>query len=121
VAVPTLLPLWHLLAGSSLYPRSLLTAVFDRLAYQTYGNPHSSAAATGATAAAATSPSMRSEEAMQQAAAAVLQHLNADPAEYQVIFTRWATLELSDRREQPCMGSLLACGVVMQRVGQLHT
>jgi selenocysteine lyase/cysteine desulfurase len=97
---------WCLVAGSSLYPRSLLTAVFDRLASQTYGNPHSSAAAA---ATVATSPSMRSEEAMQDAAAAVLQHLNADPAEYQVIFTRWASAQ-----GPGCMTSMLAFGHCLQ-------
>lgn len=33
---------------------------------------------------------------MEQAALAVLQHLHADPAEYQVVFTRWVGSVLED-------------------------
>ena len=69
-------------AGSALYPQSLLDAVVADLASHAYGNPHSGGMSGSRSAAA-------SEDVMQQAAEKVLQHLNADPAEYQVVFTRY--------------------------------
>lgn len=105
-------------AGAALYPSSLLAAVYEDLLTHTYGNPHSAAAATAtglpssaaaaaaaaggasmssvATAAPSFSPAAASEAVMEQAALAVLQHLHADPAEYQVVFTRWVGSVLED-------------------------
>jgi selenocysteine lyase/cysteine desulfurase len=103
--------------GAALYPASLLEAVYKDLLTQTYGNPHSAAAppatpmtsagntgtanssstnsssssgpgGAGAPGAVATPPAAASEAVMEAAAAAVLEHLHADPADYQVVFTR---------------------------------
>lgn len=82
--------------GAALYPASLLEAVYKDLLTHSYGNPHSvgapAAAGSGssatAPAAVAVPPAAASEAVMEAAAAAVLQHLHADPAEYQVVFTR---------------------------------
>jgi len=84
-------------AGAALYPASLLEAVYKDLLTHTYGNPHSagatspsspSASNAAAAAAAAAPPAAASEAVMETAAAAVLDHLHADPADYQVVFTR---------------------------------
>uniref|UniRef100_A0A383WFG8 Thioredoxin domain-containing protein n=1 Tax=Tetradesmus obliquus TaxID=3088 RepID=A0A383WFG8_TETOB len=91
--------------GAALYPSSLLQSVYADLLAKTYGNPHSAAAAStspealssGAASGGSSSsgtrvgPAAASEAVMEQAALAVLSHLNADPAEYQVVFTRSAT------------------------------
>ncbi|WIA18344.1 hypothetical protein OEZ85_009809 [Tetradesmus obliquus] len=96
--------------GAALYPSSLLQSVYADLLAKTYGNPHSAAAAStshealssgaasgGSSSSSSSSsgtrvgPAAASEAVMEQAALAVLSHLNADPAEYQVVFTRSAT------------------------------
>jgi hypothetical protein len=97
-----------LLPGAALYPSSLLQSVYADLLAKTYGNPHSAAAAStspealssGAGGGASSSssgsrvgPAAASEAVMTQAALAVLSHLNADPAEYQVVFTRWGVVQ----------------------------
>jgi selenocysteine lyase/cysteine desulfurase len=66
--------------GSALYPASLVSRDARRLASQVLGNPH-----------AESSPSLLSTEAMEKARFLTLQLLDADPDEYQVIFTANAT------------------------------
>jgi hypothetical protein len=104
--LPACLPACVLLPGAALYPSSLLQSVYADLLTKTYGNPHSAAAAStspealsSGTASSGSSsssgtrvgPAAASEAVMEQAALAVLSHLNADPAEYQVVFTRCAS------------------------------
>jgi hypothetical protein len=102
------LPAFLLLPGAALYPSSLLQSVYADLLAKTYGNPHSAAAAStspealssGAASGGPSSsssgtrvgPAAASEAVMEQAALAVLSHFNADPAEYQVVFTRCGAL-----------------------------
>ena len=66
--------------GAGVYSRTQLTAMHDRLAGRGYGNPHSA------------SPSSAASTALVDSARhAVREFLNADPAEYAVIFTPNAT------------------------------
>ena len=67
-------------AGAALPPRKLIEGYCFSLAGELLGNPHS-----------AHSPSMRSMDLIEQSRAAVLSFFNADPAEYDVIFTSGAT------------------------------
>ncbi|KAI8467267.1 MAG: pyridoxal phosphate-dependent transferase [Monoraphidium minutum] len=66
--------------GSGLYTNSQLRAATDELSTRAFGNPHS------------TNPSSAAAWAEVEAARArVLEHFNADPREYAVVFTRSAT------------------------------
>eukprot|EP00775_Hariotina_reticulata_P008766 gene8766-8945_t len=83
--------------GSALYPSSLLQAVYSNLMTHTYGNPHSAAAAasgaqlgSAGSSADSAGPAAASAAVVEEAALAVLRHVNADPAQYQVVFTRSA-------------------------------
>lgn len=66
--------------GSSVYTNSQLDAVFKDLRGHVYGNPHS-----------ANPSSTLASERVEEARDAVLKYFNADPAEYQIVFTRSAT------------------------------
>lgn len=66
--------------GAALPSVSLIQEWSDHLATTLLGNPHSGHA-----------PSLRAAEEIEEARKAVLQFLNADPAEYEVIFTSGAT------------------------------
>lgn len=66
--------------GSGLPPRSLVTGSAERITGGLFGNPHSESPASRA-----------SGRLLAEARRAVLQHFNADPAEYAVIFTPNAT------------------------------
>ncbi|KAI8471501.1 MAG: pyridoxal phosphate-dependent transferase [Monoraphidium minutum] len=66
--------------GSSVYANSQLRAVFRDLRGHLFGNPHS-----------ANPSSALAGERVEAARDAVLSFFNADPAEYQVVFTRSAT------------------------------
>ena len=62
--------------GSALYPASLVRRDAERLTSRVFGNPHSESA-----------PSLASTEAMADARRLTLRLLDADPAEYDVVFT----------------------------------
>ena len=62
--------------GSALYPASLVRRDAERLTSRVFGNPHSESA-----------PSIASTEAMDRARRLTLRFLDADPAEYDVVFT----------------------------------
>ncbi len=62
--------------GSGLYPERLVRAHFERLRDGVFGNPHS-----------AHDPSLASTAIIEEARASVLAFLDADPAEYAVVFT----------------------------------
>jgi selenocysteine lyase/cysteine desulfurase len=62
--------------GSALYPASLVLADAQRLTSTVWGNPHSESF-----------PSVSSTEAMETARGLTLRFFDADPAEYDVIFT----------------------------------
>ena len=62
--------------GSTLYPESLVREHAERLLAGVYGNPHSRNPA-----------SRKSTELVEAARARVLRFFNADPAEYEAIFT----------------------------------
>ncbi|KAI8474571.1 MAG: pyridoxal phosphate-dependent transferase [Monoraphidium minutum] len=66
--------------GSSVYANSQLEAVFAELRGHLFGNPHS-----------ANPSSSFAGERVEEARDIVLKFFNADPAEYQVVFTRSAT------------------------------
>lgn len=66
--------------GSSVYCQSQIDQVFDELRSQMFGNPHS----------ANPSSSMTGDK-VEEVRDLVLKFFNADPAEYQVVFTRSAT------------------------------
>eukprot|EP00878_Enallax_costatus_P013939 GHUV01014576.1.p1 GENE.GHUV01014576.1~~GHUV01014576.1.p1 ORF type:complete len:479 (+),score=157.31 GHUV01014576.1:163-1437(+) len=66
--------------GSSVYCQSQIEQVFDELRSHMFGNPHS----------ANPSSSMTGEK-VEEVRDLVLQYFNADPAEYQVVFTRSTT------------------------------
>jgi selenocysteine lyase/cysteine desulfurase len=66
--------------GAGVYSLAQLRAHRDRLSARVYGNPHS-----------VNPSSVASTELVESARAAVLAYLNADPAEYAVIFTPNAT------------------------------
>src|SRR5687767_1911708 len=63
-------------AGAALYPRSLVERDARRLGRSVMGNPHSDSR-----------PSLASSEAIDAARALTLQLVDADPREYEVIFT----------------------------------
>jgi len=62
--------------GAALYPASLVCRDAERLATNVFGNPHSESAASRA-----------STEALENARALTLRMFDADPAEYNVVFT----------------------------------
>jgi selenocysteine lyase/cysteine desulfurase len=62
--------------GSALYPASLVRRDAERLAWGVFGNPHSESA-----------PSLASTVAMEDARRLTLRFLDADPADYDVVFT----------------------------------
>ncbi len=62
--------------GSGLYPESLVRAHADLLLRETLGNPHSS-----------NPTSQKSTHFVEEARSRVLSFLDADPAEYEVVFT----------------------------------
>ena len=62
--------------GSALYPDSLVRAHGELLRASTFGNPHSDSPASRA-----------STRAIEEARAAVLRFFDADPAEYEAVFT----------------------------------
>eukprot|EP00798_Chlamydomonas_sp_ICE-L_P024132 gene24132-9714_t len=66
--------------GSSVYCQSQLDAVFDDLKKNMYGNPHS-----------ANPSSSFTSDKIEEARLEILRFFNADPAQYQVVFTRSAT------------------------------
>src|SRR4051794_3683991 len=61
--------------GAALYPESLVTNDARRLTKQVWGNPHSESM-----------PSQASTEAIERARCHTLRFLDADPAEYDVVF-----------------------------------
>ena len=67
-------------AGAALPPRMLIEGYCKSLGGELLGNPHS-----------AHSPSVRAMDLIEQARSAVLGFFNADPSEYDVIFTAGAT------------------------------
>ena len=67
-------------AGAALPPKKLIESYCNNLGEELLGNPHS-----------AHSPSMRAMDLIEQARSAVLGFFNADPSEYDVIFTSGAT------------------------------
>jgi len=66
--------------GAALPPKMLIEGYCSNLSGELLGNPHS-----------AHSPSMRSMDLIEQSRSSVLSFFNADPAEYDVIFTAGAT------------------------------
>src|SRR5450432_4754443 len=62
--------------GAALYPASLVSNDACRLTRQVLGNPHSESG-----------PSLASTEAIESARRLTLRLLDADPAEYDVVFT----------------------------------
>ncbi|GMH33807.1 hypothetical protein BSKO_01641 [Bryopsis sp. KO-2023] len=69
--------------GSSVYCQSQIDAAFDELKSNMFGNPHSQ------------NPSSRlTQEGVEDAREMVLRFFNADPKEYQVVFTKSATAAL---------------------------
>jgi hypothetical protein len=61
-----------------------------------------------------------SEDVMQRAADKVLQHLNADPAEYQVIFTRYAMLgSVSTGQGALVLHKFIACVAMLAAVSNV--
>src|SRR4029077_9391637 len=62
--------------GAALYPASLVRRDLERLSTNVFGNPHSESAASRA-----------STEALDTARALTLKMFEADPAEYDVVFT----------------------------------
>jgi selenocysteine lyase/cysteine desulfurase len=62
--------------GAALYPASLVRRDAHRLTTRVLGNPHSNSA-----------PSIASTDALDRARARTLRFLDADPAEYDVVFT----------------------------------
>ncbi|CAN6611434.1 hypothetical protein TRVA0_004S04104 [Trichomonascus vanleenenianus] len=67
-------------AGTTLYPKSLIESYSQALLGNIYGNPHSRSSA-----------SERSSDVVEKARSKVLGLFNADPTEYEVIFTANAT------------------------------
>src|SRR4051794_7186895 len=66
--------------GAALYPESLVVNDVERLRTQVLGNPHSDSA-----------PSQASTDAIERARSLTLRFLDADPADYDVVFTANAT------------------------------
>ncbi len=66
--------------GAALYPASLVQRDARRLKTQVLGNPHSES-----------KPSLASTKAMEEARELTLRFLDADPADYEVVFTANAT------------------------------
>ncbi|KAL4443065.1 hypothetical protein ABPG77_008556 [Micractinium sp. CCAP 211/92] len=66
--------------GSGLYLSSQITAIQQDLCQSAYGNPHS-----------ITPSSVRASHAVEAVRAALLRLFDADPAEYELVFTRSAT------------------------------
>jgi selenocysteine lyase/cysteine desulfurase len=66
--------------GAALYPASLVRRDARRLAMRVLGNPHSESA-----------PSIASTDALEEARRLTLRLLDADPSEYDVVFTANAT------------------------------
>jgi selenocysteine lyase/cysteine desulfurase len=67
-------------AGAALYPESLVRHEARRLSSTVFGNPHSESG-----------PSLASTAAMERARQLTLEFVNADPGDYEVIFTANAT------------------------------
>mmetsp|Transcript_19003 Transcript_19003/g.53201 ORF Transcript_19003/g.53201 Transcript_19003/m.53201 type:complete len:843 (+) Transcript_19003:23-2551(+) len=66
--------------GSSVYTQSQLEAIFDELRNNMFGNPHSQ------------NPSASlSTDRIDEVRRRILRHFNADPADWQLVFTRSAT------------------------------
>lgn len=85
--------------GSGLYTNSQLAAATAELAAHVYGNPH------------ATNPSsVLSTRELTAAREMVLQHFNADPSEYVVVFTRWDDKQTVRANPEPSLG-FRVCGL----------
>eukprot|EP00879_Flechtneria_rotunda_P010938 GHRR01011430.1.p1 GENE.GHRR01011430.1~~GHRR01011430.1.p1 ORF type:complete len:340 (+),score=95.00 GHRR01011430.1:1773-2792(+) len=71
---------WLGSTGAGQYTTSMIQAVMQELTSSAFGNPHSR-----------NPSSSRSTQEVSKARAQVLQHFNADPDEYYVVFTKGAT------------------------------